>query len=70
MMRMMSQTWNGKADSKSANVMLPSLKADLLIRRRDGHDHGHDDDDDDCNDNDDGDDDVVRTKVDHGDLYQ
>ena len=32
------QTWKGKADSKSAKVMLPSLKADLII--------GDDDDDD------------------------
>ena len=43
----MSSTWNGKAESKSAKVMLPSLKADLLIGRGDGDDHGHDDNDDD-----------------------
>ena len=35
---MTSQTWNGKAESKSAKVMLPSLKADLLIGRGDGDD--------------------------------
>ena len=46
MMLMTSQTWNGKAESKSAKVMLPSLKADLLIGRGDGDDHGHDDNDD------------------------